>query len=109
MAREVTAVTGKEPQHWHDADGRHRMADPRTTSDVPERWWDMDERAYVTHLQTHEGEKRDPVRNSEDSRVVRSLFDLLEARCEEIEKIRELITAHRELQAARMRINKHGV
>lgn len=93
---EVTAITENEPKHWHDANGKHRMMDPRRSIDsYPERWWDADERAYVTHLQTHEGEHTDPQRKEGDSPTVQGLFDLLEARERECTTIRELISATR--------------
>jgi len=97
----VSSITGKEPAHWHDAEGRHRMPDPRMTEFYPERWWDSDERAYVTHLQTHEGEKTDPKPRSADSPLVRDLFELLQAKLSECESIRALIVAHRELEASK--------
>jgi hypothetical protein len=55
----MSAITGTEPAHWHDPDGRHRMKDPRTISGwdwnhTSGNWSDPDERAYVAHLIAHE-------------------------------------------------------
>lgn len=57
--RPMSAITGTEPAHWHDADGRHRMRDPRKIpgwvwKDKSGNWSDADERAYVQHLIDHE-------------------------------------------------------
>jgi hypothetical protein len=55
----MSAITGTEPAHWHDPDGRHRMKDPRTIpgwnwDNTSGNWSDPDERAYVAHLIAHE-------------------------------------------------------
>ena len=100
----MSAITGTEPAHWHDGGGKHKMADPRTIEGYQERWWDADERRYVTHLETHEGERSeqrsDPQPSAEDSPAVRSLFALLDARERECQTIRELIVAQRDLATA---------
>jgi hypothetical protein len=105
----VTAITGNEPFHWHDAAGRHAMTDPRTIDGYSERWWDADERLFVTHLQTHEGEKSDPKRCPDDSDAVKALFDLWEARERECGRIRALIAAHREHTTAKRAIETLSV
>lgn len=97
----MTAITGKEPFHWHAPDGNHRMTDPRTIPGWPERWWDSDEKSYVTHLQTHEEERSKPQRKTGDGPRIQGLFDLLEARETECRHIREMIVAQRELDAAK--------
>lgn len=91
----MTTIIGNEPHHWHDADGKHRMPDPRALDGYPRRWWDMDERAYVTHLETHEGEHTDPQRMSADSNRIKSLFDLADAKLREVEAIKGLIVEYR--------------
>lgn len=98
MVLPVSAVTGHEPGHWHDVQGNHRMTDPRTIDGWPERWWDTDEKSYVTHLQTHEGERTDPRQRADDSPLVRSLFELMESKRHEIQSIKELIAARREAE-----------
>lgn len=55
----MSALTGKEPTHWHDEHGRHRMRDVRTLpgwdwEDRSGNWSDADERAYIQHLIAHE-------------------------------------------------------
>lgn len=95
----MSAVTGTEPHWWHDAGGCHKMTDPRTIRGYNERWWDMDERAFVTHLKTHEGERKDPAPTAEDSPRVRQLFELMEARLKEVDTMKELIWAIRQSEA----------
>lgn len=91
----MSGIIANEPAHWHDAAGKHNMKDPRTIEGWPRNWWDSDERAYVTHLETHEGERTDPKPREADSPLVRDLFELLEAHRREDQSIRELIVAHR--------------
>lgn len=93
----MTIVTGHEPWHWHDVNGIHRMTDPRTIEGYSPAFYDADERAYVTHLETHEGELSDPQRSAYDSPALVTLFELLEARQKEVETIKELIASRREL------------
>jgi hypothetical protein len=84
----VTAITGNEPKHWHDANGKHRMPDPRKLNVQPQ-YWAADERAYVAHLEMHENA---PVeREDDDAPEIAALFDLMESREREITTMRQLI------------------
>lgn len=76
----MSAITGTEPDHWHDEHGHHRMKDPRTIpgwdwENQTGDWSDPDERAFTTHLVEHErlDETGDPL--PDDPPEVRLLLD----------------------------------
>lgn len=85
--RSMSALTGTEPDHWHDADGHHRMKDPRKIpgwdwKKKSRNWSDADERAYVQHLIDHETpapeRAMDPVEaQPDDSAAARALIDTI--------------------------------
>lgn len=90
----MSRITGKEPEHWHDADGRHRMKDPREIVSIPKRYWLPDERIYAAHLAEHEGAI--PQREDNDPEGIKALFDLIEQQQSMIKKAAMLITAIRQ-------------
>lgn len=108
----VSRITDEEPKHWHNEDGTHRMTDPRTiygpqpvkgkpgvfSVGVPIGHWDLDERAYALHLAEHEGAA--PQRREGDSPRVSNLFDLIEAKQQEIVRAARLIAAIRAAELA---------
>jgi hypothetical protein len=93
----MTEITGREPKHWHDRHGRHRMPDPRPYG---LRGEDADTRAYALHLRAHEEVAECPDRLPGDPETITALFDLIDARFAEIRKMRQLITALRQQAAA---------
>lgn len=88
----MSKITEREPAHWHNQDGRHNMADPRTMPGYDRKHWDDDEKKYVEHLEVHST----PTPLESDSDHVRRLFELIEANEEANAKLRELITTYRE-------------
>lgn len=108
----MAMVSGDEPAHWHDADGRHRMRDPRSVyersemfegrpvANVPRRLWDPDERAYTEHLEAHEQGATSPAPRGEDPPEVTTLFDVIDANERTNKAASELIAAIRQRQAA---------
>lgn len=89
----MSRITGTERRHWHDAEGRHRMPDPRKFNDgqYPERFWDSDERAYVEHLKAHELRTHVPQPEDSDSDTIKALFGSIELHQQIIETTRALI------------------
>ena len=91
----MTKITGEEPWHWHNAEGRHNMTDPRTLPNYPRKFWDKDELAYVSHLNAHKDALGLPERQDDDPEVIRTLFTLIEANEQQNDKLRALISAFR--------------
>lgn len=98
----MSKSTGNEPEHWHDANGKHNMTDPRTIPGWPANLWDSDEREYVAHLRWHEHTDANPFPRDTDSEKVRELFKLYDTVSEQaeilaraLETIAELIAAQR--------------
>lgn len=109
-------ITGKEPGHWHDELGRHRMNDPRSyygpkaivgadgemSDGTHRKYWEPDERMYADHLSTHE-QMRDgtfaPEPEDGDSDVIKSLFAERENAEQIVTKTNQLIAALREKAA----------
>jgi hypothetical protein len=89
----VSKIIDGEPKHWHDANGKHNMTDPRTIDGWTEKMWDADERAYVAHLREHENDV--PEREDDDPAEVSALFDLIEHNEVTNAKLRMLIGALR--------------
>lgn len=87
----MSSLTGQEPAHWHNGDGTHNMTDPREIRGWHPSLWDQDERAYVAHLETHEG----PAPLPGDSPIVLSIIALRKARLAEVERLTALIAEHR--------------
>lgn len=105
----MSKITGSEPKHWHDADGKHRMPDPRKafgpvqiagrpgeySNGIPRRLWgDPDQVRYAEHLDAHDAVI--PERRDDDSDAVRVLFNKIEADQAAIAKAGELIKGLRE-------------
>lgn len=88
----MTQLTGKEPEHWHDDNGRHRMTDPRTMPGWSAHM-DADEKAFLAHLKAHETVER----SANDSPAVSALFDMVDNAEATIEKARSLIMLHRRM------------
>lgn len=101
----MSEITGREPKHWHDENGNHRMPDPRTFA-APEPirgtgqmsagvskatvcHGDPDLAAYWDHLDEHD--RGVPERRSSDSPAIRALFDQLENGERAVETARDLI------------------
>jgi hypothetical protein len=82
----MTKITGKEPVHWHDATGAHRMPDPV-------HWQDFgaDERAYHQHLLAH----RTPEPREDDPDLIKLLFAKIALDRKSIATAEELIKALR--------------
>ncbi|WP_371590883.1 hypothetical protein [Streptomyces sp. NBC_00470] len=118
-------ITGKEPGHWHDELGRHRMNDARSyygpqpvigpdgepliekgepvmSDGLHRKYWEADERMYADHLATHE-QMRDgtfaPEPADGDSDVIKTLFAERENAEQIITNTNQLITALREKAA----------
>lgn len=88
----MSKITDREPKHWHDADGNHRMPDPRRLaapqpiagthemSTPPGKavicHGDPDLAAYWDHLDEHD--RAVPQRRPRDSAQVKALFDQAE-------------------------------
>lgn len=105
----MSGITGKEPGHWHDGEGRHRMPDPRErygAQPVPgqpglfsnplprNRWGDPDAVAYAGHLDVHDAVI--PERRDGDSDTVRALFEGIENAQQLIRTSGKLINGLRE-------------
>jgi hypothetical protein len=105
----MSKITGREPKHWHDENGNHRMPDPRQFA-APEPidgtgqmssgsskqsvcHGDSDLAAYWDHLDEHD--RTVPERRDNDSPAVRALFDQIENGERTVATARELITALR--------------
>jgi len=95
----MSRLTGHEPKHWHDADGKHRMTDLRKISGWAEQFWSRDEKEYVRHLEAHEDEVQNPEPQPGDPPMVSTQFAWIEHYEEMIRTTRQLIVALRQ-QAA---------
>lgn len=89
----MSQITGREPAHWHDEHGNHRMNDPRRAfgdkwSDTSGDWTSADERSYVRHLIEHE-ERTDPL--PDDPEVVRAILAHIAVMEQAIETSRKLV------------------
>jgi hypothetical protein len=114
----VGSITGKEPKHWHDQDGRHRMPDPRRLA-VPQPVMrngkftgemslpphkrdichgDPDLKAYWDHLDEHDRLGHKPERQENDPPHLSSLFDKLESVEQQMKTLRELINVYRQAE-----------
>lgn len=91
-------ITGREPAHWHDDAGRHRLRDPRETG-MPKTHWSKDTKAFAAHLEAHEHERAHPRKRAGDLPLVASLIDLIEARDRERHTMAELVDAIRQAAA----------
>lgn len=91
----MSTLDGREPRHWHDSKGRHRMPDPRNFAGYARQWWDADERGYVGHLEAHEVETRVPKPRPEDSDEIKALFEVISTAEQSIETSRALIRLKR--------------
>jgi hypothetical protein len=106
----MSKITGREPKHWHDENGNHRMSDPRRFA-APEPIagtnqmssgaskqticvGDPDLAAYWDHLDEHD--RAVPERRPGDSKAVKALFDQIENGERTIETARELIITLRQ-------------
>lgn len=109
----MTRITGNEPRHWHDADGNHRMPDPRlpvinpTTrqptgqmSSPPSKGaichGDPDMALYWSHLDAHDQLQTTPAALPTDSLEIRNLFKAIAAKEAEVKVMRMLIITIRE-------------
>jgi hypothetical protein len=109
----MSKITGREPKHWHDENGRHLMPDPRQfaapqpvirdgspTGEMSGNskgnicHGDPDLAAYWDHLDEHDREV--PERRPNDSPKVRALFDQIENGERTISTARELIRTLRQ-------------
>lgn len=108
-------ITGNEPKHWHDENGRHRMPDPRRQatsqpiirdgvatgemSTPPGKdaicHGDPDMRAYWDHLDAHDAERKAPRRRDDDTPMVAALFEVIEGSERQIDTCRKMINALR--------------
>lgn len=91
----MSRLTGREPKHWHDAQGRHRMTDPRALDWWQLRFADADEKRYVEHLEAHEDEALNPEPRPDDTPKVQALFEHIESLEAMIRVERSMITALR--------------
>jgi len=90
----MTNITGTESRHWHDAGGKHRMPDLRKIT-YPEKFWSVDERAYIEHLRAHESLVKFPKPLPEDSDTIKNLFESIKLADRTAHNARELIIALR--------------
>lgn len=90
----MSKITGQEPEHWHNADGTHRMRDPRrftlpqpipgTREMAPGQtrvnicYGDPDLARYWDHLDEHDRLMASPERKTDDSPAMSALLDALE-------------------------------
>ncbi len=91
----MTLITGKEPGHWHDQDGRHRMRDPRRLPGWKKAHCNKDEGAYWDHLDAHDNVEPTP----DDSPAVATIFETIAAHERVIGKMRELVKAVRQKES----------
>jgi hypothetical protein len=96
----MTEITGREPKHWHGSDGKHRMPDMRRFAGYSKNFWDSDERAYVAHLEAHEGSRDRPVPEPGDSAQIKSLFQMINVSEKAAKNARLLIIALRQAEAS---------
>jgi len=115
----MSKLKDDEPDHWHYADGRHRMPDPRPlyepgkfkgetfegepVKDVPRSLWEPDERAYAEHLEAHgvgvPPEQLAVYPTPEDPQLVKDMFALIAANEATNAKMRQIIMAIRQALA----------
>lgn len=95
----MSELARREPRHWHNTTGTHRMPDPRKFESYPRKFWDEDERHYVEHLEEHERLAKIPQPREDDPDDVTALFELIAAAENSIAASRELINAKRMLMA----------
>lgn len=93
----MSGITGKEPKHWHDGRGGHRMPDPRKIYGpaLPPSLG-SDERAYAEHLKRHERLEEYPEPREGDSPAIRALFEKRDNAEGQVRTISALIRALRE-------------
>lgn len=94
----MSKLTGQEPEHWHNKDGKHLMTDPRKIDGYKRYMGDADERGYWDHLDLHDLNASNPEPHPEDTAVITSLFEMVAAHQKFIENIMLLIAAIRERQ-----------
>lgn len=107
----MSKITGNEPKHWHDENGRHCMPDPRRLAEPlpvirggvatgemstpPSKadicHGDPDMRLYWDHLDAHDQQREIPTRRSDDSPEVSALFDVIDNSEQQIATCRRLI------------------
>lgn len=93
----MSRITGREPRHWHDARGGHRMPDaPR---ELKPGYLSVDERRYRAHLEEHAQRADSPEPQPDDPTAVALLFEHIASLQATIEKERQLITALRQKAA----------
>jgi hypothetical protein len=95
----MSQLERREPRHWHNESGTHRMPDPRRFEGYPRKYWDEDERYYVAHLERHEAEALVPTPRPDDSGEIQSLFEVIAVSEKKIETARALIRAKRLAEA----------
>src|SRR5690606_5468044 len=103
----MSQITGREPAHWHDEHGNHRMPDARKYygdqwSNPSGDWTSADERNYIRHLIRHE-DGTDPL--PDDPEAVRAILSHIDVMEQTIQTSRELV---RELRKQH-RKEQHGV
>ncbi len=114
----MTRITNTEPRHWHDADGNHRMPDPRRLA-LPEPildpftrqptgemsaptskgticHGDPDLALYWSHLDAHDRMHTIPDPLPDDPQEVRTLFAKIRSNEAQNVVMYNLIAAHRE-------------
>lgn len=91
----MTNLERREPKHWHDDRGHHRMPDPRQFEGYPKKYWDEDERHYAAHLEEHERLAKIPQPRPDDDEEIKTLFRMIELAEKTIEVSRNLINAKR--------------
>lgn len=114
----MTRITNTEPRHWHDADGNHRMPDPRLLatpqpvinpetgqptgqmSSPPSKGaichGDPDLALYWSHLDAHDQLQTTPEPRHDDSLEIRSLFAKIASNEAQTKVLRMLIITLRE-------------
>jgi hypothetical protein len=110
----MSRLSDRDPKHWHDENGNHRMPDPRklarpesiiqngeivgTTGGQSKAIicaGDSDLAEYWDHLDEHDRQAAMPERRDDDSSAVRALFDKLEHNRRENETLIQLINDYR--------------
>lgn len=94
----MSLITGNEPKHWHDENGKHCMPDPRKFGSPKHITChgDADMAAYWDHLEAHDMLIEFPQRRADDSDAVKALFDKMENAEDVMRTAAKLIAALRE-------------
>lgn len=91
----MTQLNRREPRHWHDEHGAHRLSDPRKFTGIPREHWDEDDLYYVRHLEAHEAEAAIPAPQMSDTAEIKHLFRVIELAEQTVALARDLINAKR--------------